>query len=127
MSAQRGRLSSIVLVILLAGAAYWCWKFLPVYAQGFKVRGEVKDYVASLQRKTRKPDIEAGVMARLEGVGLDPELVELEVDVGRARNGLLTRVEILVRYAPVIEHPIVNMTTTMDTEFTHSREFGSDW
>lgn len=127
MSQHRGTARSIVTVALLASAAYACWKFLPPFAHSIKLRSEVKECLEGVARKARDLEIEEAILARLDEAGLAPEALEVAVESSRTGNGLLAEVTVQVSYRPVIEHPVVHRTTTMDFEFSHSRQFTVDW
>ena len=86
----------------------------------------MKDFVKGLGRKSHPAQIKHDLLGRLEEIGMDPEEVEIELDTPR-RARLLTTLDVKVRYTPVVEHPVVSQTTTLEFEFSHRREFTSDW
>ena len=113
------RFNSVTLIMLLmmAAAGYWLWRFFPVYFDGWSVDHVLKEAASKTYRmnQLKEPERTKALTDLVDktradvikqGNVTDPDLkVNLDIDGDNAA--------VSADYSVVVTHPVINKTTTL--------------
>jgi hypothetical protein len=107
---------TFLMLVCLAGAGYWIWKFFPVYFTAWQVDHVLSDGASRAYKVNRlneparsqgKQDLVEDLRRKVVSMGiLDPEMaLEVELDGDT--------VYVTCDYSVVVQHPVKNKQTVM--------------
>ena len=108
---------TVIMILMMAAAGYWLWRFFPVYFDGWSVDHVLKEAASKTYRmnQLKEPERTKALTELVDktradvikqGNVTDPDLkVNLDIDGDNAA--------VSADYRVVVTHPIINKTTTL--------------
>lgn len=108
---------TVIMILMMAAAGYWLWRFFPVYFDGWSVDHVLKEAASKTYRmnQLKEPERTKALTELVDktradvikqGNVTDPDLkVNLDIDGDNAA--------VSADYRVVVTHPVINKTTTL--------------